>query len=121
MNNEKGKRQVKRITPPSAAKDENELALAESLAIEEGRLKAKALKSEHSRKEVLRNFFLYAASIFIIAGILIMLAIVITWAVHLLAPDEFHWLTQEQISELQKVLSGSLIAVIASDYIKKYL
>ena len=50
-----------------------------------------------------------------------MLAIVITWAVHLLASDEFHWLTQEQISELQKVLSGSLIAVIASDYIKKYL
>ena len=45
---------------------------------------------------------------------------VLIWAWHILSPTRLHWLTTDQINEVQRVMTGSLLAIVVSDYAKRY-
>lgn len=108
------------IPPQSIPPDgDDKLVTQELRAFSQG-LDLEAKAAEHRRREALRDMFHGAVSLFIAVGALIMMSTVVVWAYHMLAPAGSHWLTKEQMFELQKVFSGALLAVVVSDNARKY-
>jgi len=46
---------------------------------------------------------------------------VITWFWHILSPQCVHWLTGEQITKVQALATGGILATIAAGHLKKRL
>src|SRR5436309_3402529 len=91
------RRQVPSIAPPHSSSDSRGRALAEEAAIANGRLEREAARSEHERSETLRDQIHYAA----VAGIWCAAAVCLcgfaVWALHLLGPEAWHFLSSERI------------------------
>ncbi len=112
-------KEVKPILPPAT---EDSVANKEEKVFEVGDSYEKEFKiRDYLRAENLRNIlhWLVVGGV-VITGLLLISGIVI-WALHVLLPVHWHWLTPEQISEIQKIMSSALLAMVISDYSKKYL
>lgn len=113
-----GNKKVRRIKPP----DNKEQADAEKTAFESPEGYARESKEkDHQRGEKLKDI-LHKLVIFgvIIIGCLLIFGIVI-WAWHVLVSSNYHWLSMEQVYEIQKIMSSALLALVISDYSKRYL
>ena len=112
-------KEVRPIPPPTA---DDSIANKEQKAFESG----DSYEKESRRKDFLRSenlkdilHWLVIGGV-IIMGLLLISGIVI-WALHVLLPVHKHWLTPEQISEIQKIMSSALLALVISDYSKKFM
>ena len=110
-------KEVKRIPPPTG---EDSIADKESTAFDADGYDKESKRKAHHRgeklKDILHGFILVGVAI---AAILLIFG-VLCWAWHVLTPASWHWLTIEQIHEIQKIMSGALLAIVVSDYAKKY-
>lgn len=96
-------------------------ASEEKIALDDEDYVKESLKKEHHRGEKLKDILhsLVKVSV-IVVGVLLICGICI-WAWHLLVPVKLHWLTTQQIFDIQKIMSSALLAIVISDYAKKYL
>jgi len=87
----------------------------------EAEWRADAEQREHHRNQKFRDNFERIAILSLWATFLVALAIGVTWFYHLLTPEKYHFLNPEQISKLQNIVTGGILASIASGHIKKRL
>ncbi len=108
---------VKHIAPPP---DGDAIAVKESEAFEDNYAEESKRKA-HQRAESIKDKLHICAQIAltIVAGLLIIGIII--WAWHILMPLHWQWMTMDQINETQKIMSSALLAIVVSDYAKKYL
>lgn len=80
----------------------------------EEELRRQAVRSDHRRNENFRDHFekIAIASLWGIA--LILTLVVVAWFWHLLAPGEWGWLSVDQLSKLQNIVTGGSLTSIAS-------
>jgi len=113
----------KLIPDPKVIDNENDhKAIDESNAFANERDLGKESKyKDHERREDLKHSFylLMKTFVYIGAGIFLFAALVLTW--HMLATDEWHWLSNKQLTDLQKNLSSAALAILVSESAKKYL
>lgn len=111
--------QVKRIpvsdVADSAASKEDKAFYEVDSYAEESR------KQEHLRAETLRHLLhkLVIGGVMIV-GALLLIGVVI-WGWHVLLPMNLRWLSTDEIVEIQKIMSSALLALVISDYSRKYL
>ena len=111
---ETGKRYYFDVKASKEAKQLNSGKSAEELEKE-------ALANEADRNEKFRNHFerLAIASLYLIWVAIVLVGV--TWIYHLLAPDCWPRLPDNQIDRIQAVLTGGVIAGIASGHMKRRL
>jgi hypothetical protein len=109
------RREVPRIPPPHSNSDSRDRALAEESAIAKGRLEREAARSEHERSETLRDQIHYAAVGGFWCAATVCLFGFVVWALHLLGPEAWHFLSPERISKIESIVTtGSVITLIAT-------
>ena len=119
MNDKTQHKQVLEISPPM---DADPRADAEKEAFDSSSdYEKESRKKEHQRGEKLRDTLhkLVVVGV-IIMGVLLIFGILV-WAWHVLVTDNWHWLSTEQMREIQQIMSSVLLALVVSDYAKKYL
>ncbi|MCG5538938.1 hypothetical protein [Halorhodospira sp. 9622] len=97
------------------------MAQWETEALERGDYDEFVRRAEHRRGELFRdtaNILARLAAIFI-GGALIAAALLWFW--HLLAPESWQYLTEDQLADIQTVLFSGLAAGIAQSYIRPRL
>lgn len=111
--------QVKHIPVPDvvdsvASKEDSAFSEVDGYAKESRR-------QEHLRAETLRRLL----HKFVLLGVMIVGALllvgVLVWGWHVLLPMNLRWLSIDEIVEIQKIMSSALLALVISDYSRKYL
>ena len=84
-------------------------------------LREEAEKAEADRTEAFRNHFerLAILSLYVIWFAIIIVGL--TWLYHLIAPPFWPHLPEEQVNNIQAIVTGGVIAGIASGHMKKRL
>ncbi len=113
--------------PPSSLEtNHDDMALEETKAIEfDTYIDQDKRRREHIRAEKIKDAFaislqwgIYLVAVLLVTGVLV-------WAWHLLTPNEppydWHWLSKDQLYEVQKVMTGSLLALVLSELTHKHL
>lgn len=81
-------------------------------------LAAEAVQNDHDRSEWFRNIFektVISLIVFVVAGFGIL---TVVWGVNI-ALGPMKWLTDDQMHDLQGVLTGALIIGLVSDHVKR--
>lgn len=86
--------------------------LGQDLTEEE--LRQQAVRSDHRRNENFRDHFEKIATASLWGIALILTLVVVAWFWHLLAPGEWGWLSVDQLSKLQNIVTGGSLTSIAS-------
>ena len=84
-------------------------------------LERKSRKNEHARNENFRDHFekLSIASLYI--AVIGTLGIAGAWIWHVATPNSWHWLSADQIDTLKSLVTGGILAGVASGHIRKRL
>lgn len=121
-----------RKIPPEAAKEEAkgvvdapaaDSATAEAKQLGRGlslaRLEQEAVESEHGRAERFKNHFeiITMLAMWGISGIAAIFGL--TWFWHLITPDNWHWLSADQVEKIQNIFAGVILAGVLGDHFKK--
>ena len=112
-------KEVRHISPPAT---EDSVANKEEKAFEDGdSYQKESIRQDFLRAENLKNIlhWLVVGGV-VITGLLLIFGIV-AWGWHVLLPVHWHWLTPEQISKMQDIMSSALLTLMISDRSKKYL
>lgn len=121
-------RQLPPLTPEEAAvvnapASEDRRSAAEAQQFATGlpldQLKKKAEENEASRTEKFRDHFEGLAICTLYLVWLVLIAIGAAWVYHLLAPPHWPRLPDEQVRQLQSVVTGGVLAGIAGGHFKK--
>lgn len=97
------------------------MAVQESQALGNARdLDKEAVERDHDRQQNLKDLLLRIIKIGIIVVAVLLIVGVIIWGYHLVMPSKWRWLTEDELGEIQKLMSSALLAVLVSDYAKKY-
>lgn len=91
------------------------------LGLDEEAIKKRAAENEHNRNEKFRDHFEKIAVIFLYLIALLFFAVGATWFWHLLISPTWHWLTEPQVAKLQNIVTGGILASIATGHVKKRL
>ncbi len=100
---------------------EDEVAVKENLAFKKEDLSKKAIEKDFYRKEFVKDKLLHVIITILSAFAIIVMLGLIIWAYHLLVPIPWHWLSENQIFEIQKIMSGGLLAMVFGEAVRKYL
>jgi hypothetical protein len=84
-------------------------------------IQARAEANEADRNEQFRNHFEKIAICSLWGFYALFVLLVLTWFWHTLSPECVHWLTSEQISKVQALATGGILATIAAGHLKKRL
>lgn len=103
-----------------AVASSDERSAAETKQIASG-LSEQALRREAERTEAFRDHFerLALLTLYIAWGVLILIAMV--WTYHLIAPPEWPRLPDDQVKQLQGIITGSILAGIIGGHMKRRL
>lgn len=82
-------------------------------------IEKQAATAEHRRNERFRDHFENIAILCLWLVALLFLAVGGTWFWHILMPEKWHWLTADQVSKLQNLVTGGILTGIAAGHIKK--
>lgn len=93
--------------------------LGRNLSAEE--IRRLAERNEHERNEKFRNHFEIIAIISLWGFFILFAGLILTWFWHYLTPACLHWLTTEQLSKVQTLATGGIVATIAAGHMKKRL
>lgn len=111
--------QVKRIPVPDVA--DSAASKEDSAFYEVDGYAQESRKQEYLRAETLKHLL----HKFVIGGVMIVGALllvgVLIWGWHVLTPMHWRWLSVAEIVEIQKIMSSALLALVISDYSRKYL
>lgn len=77
--------------------------------------------AEHKRTEKFRQHFERIALGFLYGLAVGLIIIGAAWLYHLVTPYCWHWLTADQLDDLQGLLTGGLIVGILTDHFRKRL
>lgn len=96
-------------------------ALELSSGLPEREIKKRALEAEAKRTEKFRDHFegLAVWSLYLIWGFLVLVGIV--WAYHLIVPPCWPRLPEDQVRNLQAIITGGFLAGIAGGFLKRRL
>jgi uncharacterized membrane protein YcjF (UPF0283 family) len=111
---------VKNIPIPQPSKEIDLLAEREASAIETGNYEQEARKNEHYRRERFQNHLGYAAIILFWLAVFALILMATCWIWHIVAPEQWHFLTAQQISSIQNMLFSATIAKFIPQIAKKY-
>lgn len=102
--------------PPQPAPPSHGDSLAESEAQE---LQKK--RSEHYRDQTSRTILALCMWILLVMVFIVIAGAVSTLGYHLLMPDKWHWLSQDELQDIKNsVLSGAIVG-LGTSYIRRYL
>ena len=114
-----GRRQIPSPARPSV--EDDALAKKESEAFRRKRdLARETEERDHDRKQQVRDLAHFAIKAGIIVVSVLLVVGLFSWGWHLLMPNGWHWLEKDQLIKIQETMSGALIAVLVSDYARKY-
>ncbi|MCB9961944.1 MAG: hypothetical protein R3C00_07305 [Hyphomonas sp.] len=102
---------------PDDLSDKEAQQLTRNLSSED--LKREAEKSEHYRSEDFKNHFgfITVAALYVMAfGVFIFAA---TWVWHIVTPRCWHWLEDSQLSKIQNIFTGGILAGLIADQFRK--
>lgn len=108
----------KRIPEPEILDNvQDEQAIKESQAYANER----DLERESKYRESLKSSLFVLIRIFVYIGAIVFLlaGLVLTW--HMLTPEQFQWLSQKQLADLQKNFASAALAILVSESAKRYL
>lgn len=112
---------LKKIPRPSPPGEGDDLAERESQALSNERdLEKEATERDHDRQQQLKDYLLAIIKIGIFVIAMLLILGVVIWGYHLITPQSWHWLTENQLVEIQKLMTSALLAIVISDYAKKY-
>jgi hypothetical protein len=106
--------------PPANAEDtgqEEALSLGRGLSSRD--LKKEADEAEHDRSERFRNHFEWLATKFLYGGAVALALIAGVWLWHTITP--WHFLTADQLSHIQSLLTGGVLVSVGTNYMKRRL
>ena len=113
-------RRVPRVDVPET--DQADRATLEAEAMAAGlRLDEEAAFHAHKRRERLRTHLGFAAILLFWLFVVIVVAAVATYAWHIIAPPEFHYLEENQVNTIQTILISGLLSWIVPSYAKRYM
>jgi len=78
-------------------------------------------KQEYLRAETLKRLIHKLVMLGVMVVGVLLLVGVIFWGWHVLLPMNLCWLSTDEIVEIQKIMSSALLALVISDYSRKYL
>ena len=98
------------------------LANKEAYAIAGSVLEKVARKSQHDRREVVRDHIKRAVVFFIWLGVVLYAAGLVVWVLHLITPDEcpINYLTEIGIRKLETIVFSGIAATVAFFVSKNY-
>jgi len=101
------------------ASEKESALLSRNLSPED--IQSEVARNEHHRSERFRNHFEHVAvfSLWVLAVVL--LSVGLTWFWHIISPERWHWLEPDQVSRLQNVMTGGILASLAGNHMKKRL
>src|SRR5436190_12807887 len=114
-------KQVPPYPQPDGTPESNRRAQEESYAINERRLIYEAKQGEHSRNEDLRDQIHLAVVVGIWCAVFALLAAFFVWVFHLLAPEEWQFLTAQRISKPESSMTTGSIATLIANYFRQRL
>lgn len=94
-----------------------EKALSRNATADE--LKQAAAVGEHQRDQLFKANFEWIAIIAVWLGALAVLTVGGVWLWHMSAPPRWRWLTVEEVSHLQSILTAGVLVGIAGNHFKK--
>lgn len=121
---------IPRLTPSEVSVSETftgpkDTAIQEAklfeLGLDEEAIKKRAAESEHNRNEKFRDHFEKIAVIFLYLLAVLFFVVGATWFWHLLMPLSWQWLSEAQVAKLQNIVTGGILASIATGHVKKRL
>ncbi|MDK1377079.1 MULTISPECIES: hypothetical protein [unclassified Sinorhizobium] len=84
-------------------------------------IKRRAEANEANRNEKFRNHFEKIAILSLWGFFVLFTGLISAWFWHYLAPVAWHWLTAEQLTKVQTLATGGIVATIAAGHLKKRL
>ena len=104
---------------------QRDTALLEAKQLSSGRstdeLKKDAEQREHYRNQRFRDRFETLVMWGMNAAFVAILAMGAVWVWHLITPENWQWLTEQQIDHIQGMVTGGVIAVVVGDHFKRRL
>ncbi len=80
-----------------------------------------AAELEHGRTQRFRDAFEHVAIGALLVGGCIILALAVIWALHLVLPANKRWLTAEDLTHIQTLLTAGVLVGVVSSHFKKRL
>jgi hypothetical protein len=109
----------------AANSDSAKAALKEAKQLSSGRtlqeLEEDAKRAEHARDQGFRDLFeklVKAGMLGAFGAVMLMGA---AWIWHLITPENWQWLSEQQIDHIQGMVTGGVIAVVVGDHFKRRL
>jgi len=109
---------VKHVRPPEEYVGDAD-ARAEADAFDTAKLDEESRKKDHQRGESLKLWLHWLTLLGISVMAFLLLMGVVIWALHALAPDNWHWLSTPQRDRLREIMSSALLAIVVTDYKNK--
>ncbi len=94
-------------------------SLEEKAAIHHGELENKAASNHHNRTERLKWVINIAAESVVWSLMPVFAVFLIVWAIHMVCPVYWHWLSKDQFYSLQSILFTGFFATFISKYISQ--
>ncbi|MBN9555722.1 MAG: hypothetical protein J0H61_13805 [Alphaproteobacteria bacterium] len=102
-----------------------DIALLEAQQLSSGRsseeLKKDAEQREHDRNQRFRDHFERLVTLGMNAAFIAIMAMGAVWVWHLITPESWQWMTEQQIEHIQGMVTGGVIAVVVGDHFKRRL
>lgn len=120
-------KEIPKLLPPeeAAIASEDRRAEQEAAQLASGRstedLQKEALHNEHARNEEFRDLFNRLVKWGMVIAFLIAMLFSLSWAWHLITPTSWHWLSEEEISHIQNIVTGGVLASLVGDHFKRRL
>lgn len=89
--------------------------------LSEDELRRRATNNEHNRSERFRDQFETLTIIALWAAALAIAAIGIVWIAHLLLPERRRWLSAEDLTHIQSIVTAGLLVGIVGSHFRKRL
>lgn len=108
--------------PPDPGSDSGALeTLQLSSGLTQKQIEQRAKEAEANRTEGFRDHFetLSRVALWLVFGALVAIAIV--WLLHLILPERWRWLTKEQVATIQNIVTGGVVAGVATAHLRRRL
>lgn len=96
------------------------LAKKEGIALESDSLEDEAKRNSHGRRENFRNHIKIAAICLFWVGVICIMSLILTEAWHLITPQKYHYIDDNQKSKIETILFSGALAAMVSGFSKKY-
>ena len=113
-------REVPNVQPARGGRKRTSRANREREAFREG-YGAHSKHKQHFRKEDLRSVIHWSIVILVLIAVVTIGGMLATWGWHTLAPQHYHWLSPEELTQIKSLLFSAAMAAFVSEYARKML